>query len=201
MTILTAGVTPGRTLWVILSDDTVRILRTIIQSDRRKSLPRSAVNPDRPDHLSGPALLPQVPLFATLLPLAEATEAIELVQPDQRVQRRLPSVGRGNVQIPRDLFLEEKAELHFEVSLDERCRHAEEADHKTWGSKVDQVTAEQVKNVSPALSVPGESASEPNREFQRINVHYSTDSCAAVAPKWARELIGKGIYARVSMLR
>ena len=92
--------------------------------------------------------------------------------------------------------------MHFEARFDGRCRHAEEAEHETWGSKVDEVTAEQVKNVSPALSVPGKSASEPNREFQRINVHYSTDSCAAVVFKWVRgELIGKGIYARVSMLR
>ena len=45
----------------MISDDTVRVWWTILQSDRRKSLPRSAVNPD---HLSGPApVLPQVPLF------------------------------------------------------------------------------------------------------------------------------------------
>ena len=107
---------------------------------------------------------------ATLLPLAEATKATELVQPDQRVPRRLQSVGRGNVQMPRDLFPKRRAGFHFEAHLDERCRHAEEAEHETWGSKVDEVTAEQVKNVSLALSVPGESASEPNREFQQINV-------------------------------
>ena len=41
------------------------------------------------------------------------------------------------------------------------------------GSKVDEVAAEQVRNVSPALSVLGESASEPNRAFQRVNVDYS----------------------------
>ena len=75
--------------------------------------------------------------------------------------------------MPRDPFPERRAKLHFEARLDERCRHAKEAEHETWGSKVDEVTAEQVKNVSPALSVPGKSASEPNREFQRINVDYS----------------------------
>ena len=41
------------------------------------------------------------------------------------------------------------------------------------GSKVDEVTAEQVRNMSPALSVPGESALEPNCVFQQINVDYS----------------------------
>ena len=37
---------------------------------------------------------------------------------------------------------------------------------KLWGSKVEEVTAEQVKNVS-ALSTPAESPSEPKRAFQR----------------------------------
>ena len=44
----------------VISDDTVRTWQTILQSDRRKCLPRSVVNPDR---LSGPAVLPQVPPF------------------------------------------------------------------------------------------------------------------------------------------
>ena len=41
-----------------------------------------------------------------------------------------------------------------------------------WGSKVDEVTVEKVRNMSPTLSVPGESASEPNCAFQQINVDY-----------------------------
>ena len=36
---------------------------------------------------------------------------------------------------------------------------------KFWGSKVEEVTAEQVKNPSSALSTPTESPSEPKREF------------------------------------
>ena len=38
---------------------------------------------------------------------------------------------------------------------------------KLWGSKVEEVTAEQVKNGSSALSTPAESPSEPKRAFQR----------------------------------
>lgn len=36
---------------------------------------------------------------------------------------------------------------------------------KLWGSKVEEVTAEQVKNASSALSTPAESPSEPKRAF------------------------------------
>ena len=38
---------------------------------------------------------------------------------------------------------------------------------KLWGSEVEEVTAEQVKDASSALSMPAESPSEPKREFQR----------------------------------
>jgi len=38
---------------------------------------------------------------------------------------------------------------------------------KLWGSKVEEVTAEQVKNASSALSTPAESPSEPKRAFHR----------------------------------
>jgi len=38
---------------------------------------------------------------------------------------------------------------------------------KLWGSKVEEVTAEQVKNASSALSTPAESPSEPKRAFNR----------------------------------
>ncbi|KAF9646117.1 kinase-like protein [Thelephora ganbajun] len=52
---------------------------------------------------------------------------------------------------------------------------------KLWGSKVEEVTAEQVKNASSALSTPAESPSEPKPIF-----------------KWVRgEIIGKGTYGKV----
>jgi len=38
---------------------------------------------------------------------------------------------------------------------------------KLWGSKVEEVTAEQAKNASSALSTPAESPSEPKRAFNR----------------------------------
>jgi len=38
---------------------------------------------------------------------------------------------------------------------------------KLWGSKVEEVTAEQVKNASSTLSTPAESPSEPKRAFPR----------------------------------
>ena len=38
---------------------------------------------------------------------------------------------------------------------------------KLWGSKVEEVTADQVKNASSALSTPAESPSEPKRAFHR----------------------------------
>ena len=38
---------------------------------------------------------------------------------------------------------------------------------KLWGSEVEGVIAEKVKNAPSALSMPAESPSEPKREFQR----------------------------------
>ena len=108
-------------VWVI-SDNTIRTWQTILQSDCRKSLPRSAANPD---HLSGSALLPQVPLLC----LAEATT--ELIQLDQCVQWQFPNIRWGNIQMPQNLSPKWRAELNFEPCLDEWCRHAEEAEHKT----------------------------------------------------------------------
>jgi len=43
---------------------------------------------------------------------------------------------------------------------------------KLWGSKVEEVTAEQVKNASSALSTPAESPSEPKRAFDRTETDH-----------------------------
>ena len=43
---------------------------------------------------------------------------------------------------------------------------------KLWGSKVEEVTAEQVKNASSALSTPAESPSEPKRACKRTELDH-----------------------------
>lgn len=68
---------------------------------------------------------------------------------------------------------------------------------KLWGSKVEEVTVEQMKNAS-ALPTPAESPSEPKRALARVIRVGRTNFCATAIFKWVRgELIGKGTYGKV----
>ena len=68
---------------------------------------------------------------------------------------------------------------------------------KFWGSKVEEVTVEQMKNAS-ALSTPAESPSEPKRTLTGVVRTSRTNLCVTAIFKWVRgELIGKGTYGKV----
>ena len=70
---------------------------------------------------------------------------------------------------------------------------------KLWGSKVEEVTAEQVKNAASALSTPAEPPLEPKRAFQRKSSGlFRTNGHASAIFKWVQgELISKGTYSKV----